>query len=189
MDHLAHEVPICGPRRVHEARRHGVDPDVWAEHLGQQDRHVVESGLRARIRDRAPRCSESSNRAHVDDRPLRRSQRASGGDGDRPGPKHVDLEDATPLIDRRRLKVVVRDDGGRACVVDQHVEAAVCLEDRVDQCCGCCLVAAHGALDIGPGAQRRGDRLASSHRRGGVHDHGGTEIVEGMGHRLTDPAR
>ena len=74
-----------------------------------------------------------------------------GGHRDLPCPDDVDVEDPAPDLGAGGRQVVVRDDLGRAGVVDQHVEPAVALDDTLHQPTGLVLVGHVGLVIGGPG--------------------------------------
>ena len=89
---------------------------------------MVERRLARRVGDGRARRSHAGHGGDVDDRPVRRAEGRQGRHRHGPRPEHVDLEDAPPHVDGRRLEVVVRDHGGGPRIVHQGVEAAPALE-------------------------------------------------------------
>ena len=128
------------------------------------------------------------HRGDVDDRAVRLAQGREGGHRHGPGPEDVDLEDAPPYVDGRRLDVVVRDHGSRPRIVHEGVEAPPALQGGVHQPLGEGRVR-DVALHVERVGQRSGHGLALRHRARRIDDDGRTRRGEGACGRGADPAR
>ena len=166
-----------------------MDADLGTEHVGEQEREVVERCLGRRVRDRGADRAHAGERRDVEDHCVaRRSEVRHGGTDDVPRPDHVDPEDLLPDLGGRCIEVVVGDDRGRAGVVDDDVEPSVVPDGGVDEVLGLRRVG-DVCLHVDGVGELVGQLLARRDGRGGVDDDAGAEFGEPGGDGGPDSAR
>ena len=187
--HLAHEVPVRGPRRVDQPGRHGVDPHLGPDHLGQEHRHVVDGRLARRVGDGGAGRTQARHRGHVDDGPVGASRRAGRA-------ATVMAHVPKTLTSKMRRHTSTEAASTSWCGIRAVVPALFTRMSRRPQRSSAAATrrGGHGglgdvALDVEGVGQRRGDGLALGDRAGRVDEHSRPRGGEGAGRRVADPAR
>ena len=98
--------PSPWSRASRRARRHRVHPDLGAGDLASRTVMWLMAAFDAAYGIELPVGRSPATDETLTTAPTRRAQRVHGGDRDRPGPEHVDFEDAAPHLDARRGEVV-----------------------------------------------------------------------------------